>query len=162
MIIRDSADYTHERVIDRSLLCELLHPDKVAGAAGLGCSVAHAIIPAGESTLPHFLKESTELYYLLEGTGKIHIGPEHAAVRADNWSSVPRGCASSSVIPVAGTLSSSASLPRNGRRRTNCSPDECEGSTMPMADKAAVLAGTTCRKRQRQKRENCPCFSEGE
>ena len=29
MLIRDIADYTHERVIDRSLLCEFLHPDKV-------------------------------------------------------------------------------------------------------------------------------------
>ena len=80
MIIRDIANFPHERVIDRSLLCELLHPDKVTGAQGLECSVAHAIIPPGESTLPHVLEKSTELYYILEGSGEMHIGPETAAV----------------------------------------------------------------------------------
>jgi mannose-6-phosphate isomerase-like protein (cupin superfamily) len=80
MIIRDIADFPHERVIDRSLLSELLHPDKVAGAQDLECSIAHAIIPPGESTLPHLLKNATELYYILEGSGEMHIGKEAASV----------------------------------------------------------------------------------
>nr|WP_321350402.1 cupin domain-containing protein [uncultured Methanoregula sp.] len=80
MIIRDIADFPHERVIDRSLLCELLHPDKVAGAGHLGCSIAHAIIPPGESTLPHILETSTELYYILSGNGEMHIESEHEPV----------------------------------------------------------------------------------
>ena len=45
MIIRDIAGCSHERVIDHSLLCELLHPDTVDGAQDLVCSIAHAIIP---------------------------------------------------------------------------------------------------------------------
>jgi mannose-6-phosphate isomerase-like protein (cupin superfamily) len=76
MIIRDSATCPHERVMDRSILCELLHPDKVAGAEGLSCSIAHAIVPCGESTLPHQLHSSTELYYILEGRGEMHIDGE--------------------------------------------------------------------------------------
>ncbi len=80
MIIRDVTDSPHERVLDRSLLCELLHPDKVAGAQELGCSIAHAIIPPGESTLPHLLKKSTELYYILKGLGEMHIDNESAHV----------------------------------------------------------------------------------
>lgn len=80
MIIRDIADHPHETVIDRSLLCELLHPDKVAGAEKLACSIAHAIILPGESTLPHILKKATELYYLLEGSGEMHIDGETAPV----------------------------------------------------------------------------------
>lgn len=80
MIIRDIANCTHERVIDRSLLYELLHPDKVAGAQALECSIAHAIIPPGESTLPHLLKRSTELYYILKGVGEMHIDKETAPV----------------------------------------------------------------------------------
>jgi len=80
MIIRDIANCTHERVIDRSLLYELLHPDKVAGVQALECSIAHAIIPPGESTLPHLLKRSTELYYILQGTGEMHIDKETAPV----------------------------------------------------------------------------------
>ncbi|MFA6226018.1 MAG: cupin domain-containing protein [Methanoregula sp.] len=80
MIIRDVADFPHEPVIDRSLLCELLHPDKVAGADALECSIAHAIIPPGESTLPHILENATEIYYILEGSGEMHIGKEAAPV----------------------------------------------------------------------------------
>lgn len=81
MLIRDIADCPHERVIDRSILCELLHPDKVPGAAGLGCSIAHAVVPRGESTLPHVLERSVELYYILEGDGEMHIGDEQEHVR---------------------------------------------------------------------------------
>jgi mannose-6-phosphate isomerase-like protein (cupin superfamily) len=91
MLIRDVANYTHERVIDRSLLIELLHPDKVSGAEGLGCSVAHAMVPAGEATLPHILNTSTELYYILEGTGEMHIGPEQAPVHSGQIVHIPPG-----------------------------------------------------------------------
>ncbi len=80
MIIRDSATCPHTRVMDRSILCELLHPDKVAGAEGLDCSIAHAIVPYGGSTLPHRLHRSTELYYILEGTGEMHIDGEISVV----------------------------------------------------------------------------------
>lgn len=81
MIIRNISDFPHKRVLDHSLLCELLHPDKVAGAGDLECSIAHAIIPAGESSLPHVLKNSTELYYILEGTGAMHIDAETSPVK---------------------------------------------------------------------------------
>jgi mannose-6-phosphate isomerase-like protein (cupin superfamily) len=89
MLIRSVADCPHERVIDRSVLCELLHPDKVTKAAGLGCSVAHAIVPAGESTLPHILDRSVELYYILEGDGEMHIGDEQAFVQAGQIVFIP-------------------------------------------------------------------------
>ena len=91
MLIRDITSCTHERVIDRSLLCELLHPDKIPGAEGLGCSIAHAIVPAGESTLPHLLNSSVELYYILTGTGEMHIGTEQAPVREGQIIYIPPG-----------------------------------------------------------------------
>ena len=82
MILRDSSTCPHRRVIDRSVLCELLHPAKVAGCGALSCSVAHAIVPPGEATLPHRLRTSTELYYILGGTGRMRIGTEIQDVRA--------------------------------------------------------------------------------
>lgn len=91
MLIRGIADCPHKRVIDRSVLCELLHPDKVKEAAGLGCSVAHAIVPAGESTLPHVLERSVELYYILDGEGEMHIGNEQAHVREGQIVYIPPG-----------------------------------------------------------------------
>ena len=91
MIIRDSAKCPHVRVIDHSILCELLHPDKMDGARGLGCSIAHAIVPFGESTLPHQLQRSTELYYILKGRGEMHIGGEAAPVQPGQIVLIPPG-----------------------------------------------------------------------
>lgn len=91
MLIRDISTSPHERVIDRSILCELLHPDKIPEVAGLGCSIAHAIVPAGEATLPHLLERSVELYYILEGIGEMHIGEERAPVRAGQIVYIPPG-----------------------------------------------------------------------
>ena len=91
MIIRDIADCPHTRVFDGSLLAELLHPDKVPGAQRLRCSIAHAIVPSGESTLPYLLKTSTELYYILEGSGEMHIGSRSAPVHTGQIVLIPRG-----------------------------------------------------------------------
>jgi mannose-6-phosphate isomerase-like protein (cupin superfamily) len=91
MLIRDITGCPHERVIDRSLLCELLHPDKVTGAEDLSCSIAHAIVPAGEETLPHLLRTSTELYYILHGRGEMHIGGETAALKEGQVVLIPPG-----------------------------------------------------------------------
>ncbi|MCK9579214.1 MAG: cupin domain-containing protein [Methanoregula sp.] len=91
MLIRDIADGTHERVIDRTILCELLHPDKHKGAAGLGCSIAHAIVPEREKSLPHVLEMSTELYYILNGCGQMHIDGEQAPVHAGQIVLIPPG-----------------------------------------------------------------------
>ncbi|MFA5268456.1 MAG: cupin domain-containing protein [Methanoregula sp.] len=91
MIILDVADCPRKKVIDGSLLCELLHPDKVPGAQRLRCSVAHAIVPPGIATLPHLLKNSTELYYILEGTGEMHIGTRSAPVHPGQIVLIPRG-----------------------------------------------------------------------
>jgi mannose-6-phosphate isomerase-like protein (cupin superfamily) len=91
MIILDVADSPRKKVIDGSLLCELLHPDKVPGAQRLRCSVAHAIVPPGVATLPHLLKNSTELYYILEGTGEMHIGTRSEPVHAGQIILIPRG-----------------------------------------------------------------------
>lgn len=89
MLIRDIAQYRHERVIDQSLLVELLHPDKVPEAAGLSCSIAHAIVHPGESTLPHVLERSTELYYILSGRGEMHIQNEQRPVHPGQIVHIP-------------------------------------------------------------------------
>ncbi len=91
MLIRDICSSPHERVIDRSILCELLHPDNIPEAAGLGCSIAHAIVPEGEATLPLILERSVELYYILEGAGEMHINGEQAPVRAGQIVYIPPG-----------------------------------------------------------------------
>ena len=63
---------------DSSILKELLHPDKET--LDIGYSLAHAVVRPGEKTLPHRLK-SSEVYYVLEGRGLMHIDSERAEVK---------------------------------------------------------------------------------
>jgi len=89
MIIRHIDDCPRTRVLDTSLLCELLHPDQVSGAGGSGCSIAHAVVPTGRSTFPHRLMASNEFYYILSGTGRMHINGESEEVRPGHIVLIP-------------------------------------------------------------------------
>ena len=62
---------------DNAILCELLHPDKEV--IKLRYSLAHAIVKRGETSYRHKLKHS-EIYYILEGEGLMHIDNESARV----------------------------------------------------------------------------------
>lgn len=62
---------------DNTILREILHPDKQN--LQLRYSLAHAIVKPGEVSLPHRLATS-EVYYILEGTGTMHIDDEEAEV----------------------------------------------------------------------------------
>jgi len=88
MLVRDVAGCPRHRVLDRSLLCEL-HPMTVPEMAGIPLSVAHAIVPFGQSTLPQRLNTATELYYILSGTGRMHIGTESAIVHSGQIILIP-------------------------------------------------------------------------
>lgn len=58
---------------DGTQLRELLHPDKQP--LDLRYSLAHAVVPVGQVSTPHALKTS-EVYYLLQGEGEMHIEDE--------------------------------------------------------------------------------------
>jgi mannose-6-phosphate isomerase-like protein (cupin superfamily) len=73
MLIRQLLDCEEFTAGDGTLLRELLHPDKQAIA--LRYSLAHAIVPVGQTSIPHSLKTS-EVYYILSGEGEMHIGEE--------------------------------------------------------------------------------------
>ena len=62
---------------DGAILRELLHPGKAA--LQLRYSLAHAIVKPGEITFPHRLKTS-EVYYIMEGQGIMHIDGETCEV----------------------------------------------------------------------------------
>jgi mannose-6-phosphate isomerase-like protein (cupin superfamily) len=71
---------------DSTRLRELLHPDKQDVA--LRYSLAHATVPPGRSSLKHRLATS-EVYYILEGEGDMHIGSETARVRPGDAVYIP-------------------------------------------------------------------------
>ena len=73
MFVKNLEDCPEFIAGDRSILRELLHPDKAPLA--LRYSLAHAIIPAGATSTPHSLPTS-EVYYILSGTAQMHIDNE--------------------------------------------------------------------------------------
>lgn len=71
---------------DDTLLRELLHPDKQPIAVRY--SLAHAIVPPGQTSKPHALK-TTEVYYILSGIGEMHIDAESQAVEPGDAIYIP-------------------------------------------------------------------------
>jgi len=53
-------------------------------------SLAHATVPAGQTTIPHALATS-EVYYVLAGTGRMRIDGEVAAVGPGDAIDIPPG-----------------------------------------------------------------------
>jgi mannose-6-phosphate isomerase-like protein (cupin superfamily) len=77
MFIRELKDCEEFIAGDNCALREILHPDKEDLA--LRYSLAHAIVKPGDTTWAHRLKAS-EIYYILEGEGVMHIENETAPV----------------------------------------------------------------------------------
>lgn len=89
MIMKDLADCRYFRAMDNTLLCELLHPERVG--LDLPYSIAHAVLQPGETSIPHRLKTSAEVYFILEGAGEMHIDCETSPVRAGQAILIPPG-----------------------------------------------------------------------
>jgi mannose-6-phosphate isomerase-like protein (cupin superfamily) len=73
MFIKDIQDWKEFLAGDNTILRELLHPDKAN--LDLRYSLAHAMLKPGKTSQPHRLKTS-EVYYILEGEGIMHIDDE--------------------------------------------------------------------------------------
>jgi mannose-6-phosphate isomerase-like protein (cupin superfamily) len=86
MIIKSLKNLTGFEAGDASFLREILHPDKEP--LDIRYSLAHAVVGAGEKTLPHALK-GAEVYYVLEGRGFVHIDGERAEVGAGQAVYIP-------------------------------------------------------------------------
>ena len=86
MLIRTLADCEEFIAGDRTRLRELLHPDKQP--LDLRYSLAHATVASGETSTPHALTTS-EVYYILQGEGEMHIGGEVATVKPGDAIYIP-------------------------------------------------------------------------
>jgi mannose-6-phosphate isomerase-like protein (cupin superfamily) len=71
---------------DGTLLRELLHPDKQSIAVQY--SLAHAIVPVGQTSFPHSLTTS-EVYYILSGQGEMYIDDEYQKVESGDAIYIP-------------------------------------------------------------------------
>ena len=86
MLIQKLLDCPEFIAGDGTQLRELLHPDKQAVA--IGYSLAHAIVPPGQTSLPHALT-TTEVYYILSGVGEMHIGDEVQPIESGDAVYIP-------------------------------------------------------------------------
>ncbi len=75
---------------DRSLLKEILHPDRQN--LDIRYSLAWATIDPGQKTLAHTLLH-TEVYYIIKGQGRMHIDNEVKAIKASDTIYIPPGAA---------------------------------------------------------------------
>jgi len=72
---------------DETRLRELLHPGRRYPFGGR-YSLAHATVSPGQATRPHRLA-TDEVYYILNGTGEMHVDDEFAPVRAGDAVEIP-------------------------------------------------------------------------
>lgn len=89
MIIKDTKNCNYFRALDKTLICELLHPDREVQDLDMGFSIVHAILKPKKSSLPHKLKNSVEVYYILEGRGLMHIEGESVEVHPGQAMYIP-------------------------------------------------------------------------
>ncbi|MCL5281404.1 MAG: cupin domain-containing protein [Planctomycetes bacterium] len=86
MLIRRLQDCDEFIGGDDSILRELLHPAKAE--IDIRYSLAHATVKPGVRTRPHRLK-TAEVYYLLQGQGRMHSGDETQEVTAESVVYIP-------------------------------------------------------------------------
>ena len=74
---------------DGTHLRELLHPDKEYEFDGR-YSLAYATVDRDEKSQPHILT-SSEVYYILSGSGIMYVDDEHAEISAGTVIEIPAG-----------------------------------------------------------------------
>ena len=89
LLIRKLSDQKLIIAIDGTLLRELLNPEIDKEKPKLGFSIAHAIVKPHQASLPHRLKTSSEVYYIIQGKGRVHIDDETSDVVAGDTIYIP-------------------------------------------------------------------------
>jgi mannose-6-phosphate isomerase-like protein (cupin superfamily) len=92
MFIRELKDCAEFTAGDNCLLREILHPGKED--LKLRYSLAHALVKPGLTTWKHRLRTS-EVYYIIEGEGIMHIDNESSPVRPGSTVYIPPGAVQS-------------------------------------------------------------------
>jgi mannose-6-phosphate isomerase-like protein (cupin superfamily) len=89
MIVKDLKQCDEFISGDGAILREFLNPLKDR-RLDLRYSLAHAVIKPGQTSVPHRLKTS-EVYYILEGEGVMHIDDESSNVQNGQAVYIPPG-----------------------------------------------------------------------
>lgn len=88
MIIRKREDSIPFITLDGSRIREIVHPDS---SGAVNQSLAEASLGAGQATSRHTHDTSEEIYYIINGSGLIHVGGEESVVVKDDAVVIPPG-----------------------------------------------------------------------
>jgi len=91
MFIKDLKNCPRFVALDGTDICELLHPGRENEDLEMGYSLAHALLGPEEASKPHRLKTSSEVYFILEGRGRMKIDDESADVGPGQAIYIPPG-----------------------------------------------------------------------
>jgi mannose-6-phosphate isomerase-like protein (cupin superfamily) len=91
MIIKDLKNCNYALVQDKTILCEFLHPERESNQLEMDYSIAHAIIREGQSSTPHCLDHSSEVYFILEGRGRMYIDDDQQVITTGQAVYIPPG-----------------------------------------------------------------------
>ena len=89
MIIRRLKDMKSIIALDNSIIRELLNPNHDQEDLHLNYSLAHATVKPGESTLSHRFFEASEVYYILQGRGLMHVNDETQDIQPGDMIYIP-------------------------------------------------------------------------
>ena len=89
MLIRRLSECPEFQAGDNCRLRELLHPDKMD--IQVNYSLAHATVHPGQTTWNHRLTGASEVYYIIQGQGVMHIDGEECPVEAGAAVYIPPG-----------------------------------------------------------------------
>ncbi|MCF2138186.1 MAG: cupin domain-containing protein [Candidatus Thorarchaeota archaeon] len=88
MFVKRLADCKEIVAGDETRLREILNPLH-GDDLQIDYSLAHAIVGPGQSTRPHLLKTSSEVYYILQGEGIMTINGERKRVKSGDTVYIP-------------------------------------------------------------------------
>ena len=91
MFIKGLSDCSRFVALDGTDICELLHPDREDEDLFMGYSLAHARLGPGEASKPHRLRTSSEVYFILEGRGRMNVDGDSCEVGPGTVIYVPPG-----------------------------------------------------------------------
>ena len=89
MIVKRFEEQDEIVALDDTRVREFLNPNHEEVGLHLTYSLAHASLPPGKSSLPHRFFEASEVYYILNGKGLMHIDDEVVEVEPGDTVYIP-------------------------------------------------------------------------
>jgi len=89
MIVKQLKHLGKIDALDRTVIREILNPLHESGLVSVNYSLAHATLEPKMASSPHRFFTASEVYYILKGTGVMHIDDEASKVGPGDTMYIP-------------------------------------------------------------------------